>query len=100
MNFLLVDIAKVQSTKFIAILNEIQMPKSCFENLEHTLCPSFRLFKESASVDVVHNMVRCADLVEKSVIYSALKQICLGKRINRLFYANAVHFTANTINMI
>ena len=25
------------------------MPKSCFENLERTLCPSFRLFYEPAS---------------------------------------------------
>ena len=39
----------LQRNKFIAILNIIQMPKSYLENLEHTLCPSFRLFKESAS---------------------------------------------------
>ena len=41
--------SKLQNTQFIAILNKIQMTKSCFENSEHTLRPSFRLFKESAS---------------------------------------------------
>ena len=32
---------KVQSTKFTAILNNIQMSKYCFENLEHTLMSEF-----------------------------------------------------------
>ena len=42
------------------------MSKSCFENFEHTLCPTFSLFKESASVRVpltylVHVERVCAD---------------------------------------
>ena len=40
---------KSQAIKFIVILNKQKAPKSWFENLEHTLCPSFKLFKESAS---------------------------------------------------
>ena len=40
---------KWQATKFMAILNKLKVPKSSFENLERTLCPSFWVFEKSAS---------------------------------------------------
>ena len=53
----------------MAILNHIQMSNYCFENLEHTLCPSFSLFKESAS-GLVNLLSRSEEENKFSTTYS------------------------------